>query len=333
MFEIVFLGTSASAPSIYRGLSAAAVLAGEDRFLVDCGEGTQRQILRSGIGYKRLNKILLTHAHLDHILGIGGLVSTFTRWESLDELHIWGGASTLERVHSLIYDVVLRDQTPPIPIHLHLVEAGIIYTGKHFSVRAFPVTHRGRGCFGYIFQENTRRTFLEDQAQALGVPFGKERSYLVKGESITLADGRVIHPDMVLSPPQAGTKVVFTGDIARTDNLRDYVRDADALVSEATFLETHRREADSFGHITARQAATLAQDTGVRSLLLTHLSRRYGEREVLAEARQTFSQAYVVRDLDHYEVKRGQGVVKREAQDRSPVSAPAEIPPEDDLHN
>ena len=91
MFELVFLGTSASAPSVYRGLPALAVLAGEQRFLVDCGEGTQRQILRSGIGFKRLNRIFLTHAHLDHILGLGGLLSTYGRWEALEEIHIWGG--------------------------------------------------------------------------------------------------------------------------------------------------------------------------------------------------------------------------------------------------
>ncbi|MBL8157180.1 MAG: MBL fold metallo-hydrolase, partial [Anaerolineae bacterium] len=107
MFEIVFLGTSASAPSVYRGLPAQMVLAGEHRFLVDCGEGTQRQILRSGMGFKRLNRILLTHSHLDHILGLGGLLSTFARWESLDEIEIWGGKVTLDRVQALLYGVVL----------------------------------------------------------------------------------------------------------------------------------------------------------------------------------------------------------------------------------
>src|SRR5678816_513343 len=114
MFEIVFLGTSASAPSIHRGLPAQAILAGEYRFLVDCGEGTQRQILRSGIGYKRLNRILLTHGHLDHILGLGGLVSTFANWESMDELEIWGGKSTLDRVSRLLYGVVLDYERLPI---------------------------------------------------------------------------------------------------------------------------------------------------------------------------------------------------------------------------
>src|SRR5689334_15777744 len=114
MFEIVFLGTSASAPSVYRGLPAQIILAGEHRFLIDCGEGTQRQILRSGIGFKRMNKILLTHAHLDHILGLGGLVSTFARWENLETLDIYGGRVTLERVNALLFGVVLQYERLPV---------------------------------------------------------------------------------------------------------------------------------------------------------------------------------------------------------------------------
>ena len=118
MFEMVFLGTSASAPSIRRGLSAHMVLHKEYRFLIDCGEGTQRQILRSGLGFKRLERILLTHGHLDHILGLGGLVSTFSRWEAVERLEIYGGAWTLERVHDLIFKVVLRGGQPLLDVHL-----------------------------------------------------------------------------------------------------------------------------------------------------------------------------------------------------------------------
>lgn len=112
MIEIVFLGTSASAPSIHRGLSAQVVLHRDYRFLIDCGEGTQRQILRSGLGFKRLNRILLTHGHLDHILGLGGLISTFARWEAMDRLEIYGGRWALQRVYDLIYGVVLRGAPP-----------------------------------------------------------------------------------------------------------------------------------------------------------------------------------------------------------------------------
>lgn len=318
MFDIVFLGTSASAPSIHRGLSSAAVLAGEDRFLVDCGEGTQRQILRSGIGFKRLNHILLTHAHLDHILGLGGLISTYTRWESLDSLHIWGGQPAIDRVEALLFQVVLRGQTPPMPIHLNALNGEQeIFRGKNYTVTAFPVTHRGRGNFGYIFKEDNRRPFLVEKAEALGVPAGPERSQLVKGEAVTLADGRVIQPDMVLGDEIEGVKLVVVGDTARTDNLVDYAQDADALVVEATFLHDDADMAKAYGHITAQQAGELAQQANVRHLLLNHISRRYREYDVISEARATFDNAYVVRDLDHFSVRRGQPVQKVESTSAS----------------
>ncbi|MEO1289128.1 MAG: ribonuclease Z [Chloroflexota bacterium] len=313
MFDIVFLGTSASAPSIYRGLSAQAVLAGEDRFLVDCGEGTQRQILRSGIGFKKLNRILLTHSHLDHILGLGGLVSTFTRWESMDDLTIVGGEHTLERVRTLLFDVVLVGQTPPIPIYLEAVtEASEIYRGKNFTVSAFPVTHRGRGCFGYTFQEDNHRPFLAEKAEELGVPHGPERGRLVKGETVTLADGRIITPDMLLGEEEKGVKICITGDIARTDNIEQYVADADVLITESTFLDSEREEANSFGHITAKQAAELAKAVNIKHLLITHVSRRYREYDVIKEAQATFPDSIVVRDLDHYSIRRGQALEKVE---------------------
>src|SRR5215813_2626741 len=148
MYEVLFLGTSASAPSVHRGLPAHVLMVNEYRFLIDCGEGTQRQILRSGIGFKRLNHILITHGHLDHILGLAGLLSTFVRWESTDELEIYGGRWALSRVHDLVYGIVLRGEEPPIPIHLVDLDTGLFFEDKDFTVSSFPVTHRGPGCFG-----------------------------------------------------------------------------------------------------------------------------------------------------------------------------------------
>ena len=311
MFEIVFLGTSASAPSVHRGLAAQAIIAGEHRFLVDCGEGTQRQILRSGIGFKKLNHILLTHAHLDHILGLGGLISTFARWESLEEIEIFGGKATLDRVNALLFGVVLQYEKLPVTITLTALNPGEIFAAKDYTVSAFPVTHRGPGCFGFIFQEKDRRPFLVEKAEALGVPAGPERGQLVAGHSVTLKDGRIIHPDMVLGEEVRGIKLVHIGDIGRLDNIREYVADADTLVIEATFLEQDTDAARAFGHITAKEAAMLARDNGVKNLILTHVSRRYRERDIVHEVQSVFPQAYVARDLDHFVVHRTKPLEKK----------------------
>lgn len=312
MFEIVFLGTSASAPSIHRGLPAQAILAGEHRFLIDCGEGTQRQILRSGIGFKRLSNILLTHAHLDHILGLGGLLSTFARWENIERVDIYGGKATLDRVHALLFGVVLDYERLPIDIRMRVLEPGLILDieSKEFTVSAFPVTHRGPGNFGFIFQERAHTPFLVEKAVALGVPAGPERGQLVAGNAVTLVDGRTITPEMVLGDAIPGVKLVHIGDIGRLDNIREYVKDADVLIIEATFLDDEGENANTFGHITARQAATLALDAGVKSLILTHISRRYPEARVYAEARSVFPNTYVARDLDHYIVRRDKPLEK-----------------------
>ncbi|MES0360961.1 MAG: ribonuclease Z [Anaerolineales bacterium] len=306
MFEIVFLGTSASAPSIHRGLTAQVVKHDEYRFLIDCGEGTQRQILRSGIGFKRLNRILITHGHLDHILGLAGLLSTFSRWETIDELEIFAGRWALERIRDLVFGVVLRGAQQPMGIHLIEVQPGVLFEEGDFSVSAFPVSHRGPDCFGYLFEEKSRRPFLPEKAEQLEIPPGPWRRKLVDGQSIQLPDGRTVLPDQVLGPARPGTRFVHVGDSGRTTNLREVCQDADLLVIEATYLDEQAEMAHDFAHLTARQAAELANESSVKNLILTHVSRRYRERDVLAEARAVFPQAEVARDFDVYQVKRGE---------------------------
>ena len=154
----------------------------EYRFMVDCGEGTQRQLLRSGLGFRRLDKILLTHGHLDHILGLAGLASTFSRWEAIDRMEIYGGKWALDRVEALM-KVVFGRYRPPIRLLLTRFGSRRRPGGRLLPTVAFPVTHRGPGNFGFVFQEKARRPFLADKAEALGVPAGPERARLVRGQA------------------------------------------------------------------------------------------------------------------------------------------------------
>jgi ribonuclease Z len=304
LFELTFLGTSAAAPSARRGLSSQIVSYRNHRFLIDCGEGTQRQILQSGIGFRRLSRILITHGHLDHILGLAGLLSTFMRWEAIDRLEIWGGRWALERIRDLLFGVVLRGARPPIEIDLIPIEKGVIFEDAGFQITAFPVKHRGRDSFGFRFDEPPRRPFLPDRADALGIPFGPTRRELVEGKTITLPDGKTVTPDEVLGPERRGTRLVHVGDCARTDDLVEHCQQADAIVIEATYLDFEIEMAREFGHLTARQAAQLAVSANARQLYLTHISRRYRERQVLEEAITVFPNTAVARDFDRYEIRR-----------------------------
>jgi ribonuclease Z len=303
LFEIIFLGTSASAPSIKRGLASLVVKHDEYRFLIDCGEGTQRQILRSGTGFKRLNHILLTHGHLDHILGLAGLLSTFMRWEAIDEVNIYGSWHTMDRVDDLVNGVVLRGAKPPMSLNLLDIEPGSIFEAEDFTVSAFHVDHRGSSSLGYLFEEASRRPFLAERAEALGIPPGPWRKDLVAGKPITLPDGREIDPESVLGPVKQGTRLAVVGDCGKPEKLLENVRGVDALVIESTYLQEEAQMAGEFGHTTAAEVARLALEAGVGKLILTHVSRRYRDDDILAEAQAIFPNTSLASDFATFQVK------------------------------
>jgi ribonuclease Z len=191
-------------------------------------------------------------------------------------------------------------------IHLIEVEPGVLFDVDDFSVSALPVHHRGPDCFGYLFEERSRRPFLPKKAELLDVPPGPLRKNLVAGQTVQLPDGRVVEPDQVLGPARPGTRMVHVGDSGRTDNLLEICHQADLLVIEATYLNEEAEMARDFAHLTARQAAELAREAQVKNLILTHVSRRYRERDVLSEAREVFPDTAVARDFDVFQVKRDQ---------------------------
>jgi ribonuclease Z len=199
---------------------------------------------------------------------------------------------------------VLKGARLPFDLQFRELTPGVIFQDKSFTVTAFPVQHRGADSFGFAFEEKSRRPFLAEKAEALGVPAGPIRRELVAGQAVALPDGRIVQPDEVLGPLEPGARLVHVGDCGETDDLLEVARDADALVIEATYLEVEADMAREFGHLTAGQAARLARAAGVRQLYLTHISRRYRERDVVSEAQAIFPGAIVARDFDHFLVNR-----------------------------
>ncbi|WP_369724541.1 ribonuclease Z [Bradyrhizobium sp. LLZ17] len=298
MFALTFLGTSASVPSAERNHPALLVEAAGKRILIDCGEGTQRQLLRSGAGFRRLDRILLTHGHLDHVLGIPGLFSTLRLRQSADVMTIHGGAGTLDIVVQMLAGLWGAGRAP-IPLEFAGLAEGRVVDGGEFTIDCFPVRHRDTDSFGFSFRTPARRHLRSDLLAALGVPDGPMRGELAEGRPVIIQGGQTIDPEDVLGPPSGGRKLVVIGDTETTEGLSEYVADADMLVIEATFLDRDAPIARDYGHLTAAEVASLAAANGVKQLVLTHLSGRYPDEEILTEATKIFANSRIAADFDH----------------------------------
>lgn len=297
MFALTFLGTSASVPSAERNHPALLVEAAGKRILIDCGEGTQRQLLRSGAGFRRLDRILLTHGHFDHVLGIPGLFSTLGLRQNSSVMTIHGGTGTLDIVVRVLAGLWGAGRAP-IPVEFAALTEGQVIDAGEFTIDCFPIRHRDTDSFGFSFQSPARRHLLSDRLAALGVPDGPMRGELAEGRPVVI-DGRTIDPEDVLGPPSGGRKLVVIGDTETTDGLSKCVADADMLVIEATFLDRDASTARDYGHLTAAEAASFAAANNVKQLVLTHLSGRYRDEEILAEAAKIFPNSRIAADFDH----------------------------------
>jgi len=317
--SVFFAGTAGSVPSARRGLPAVLLRRGGDAVLFDCGEGTQRQLVRS-VGLADVSHVFLTHFHADHWLGLPGMLKSFDLRDRERPLTVLGppGTTRLLEAARFVYGRL------KYPFEIRELDPAETVRFGDWYVAPFPVEHRGPVSFGYAVVEDTRRgRFDSDLATSLGVSFGPDFGRLARGETVA-----GIAPEQVMGPDRPGRKVVLSGDTVPCETVRVAAHQADVLIHEATFASEEVARATQTRHSTARQAAEIAARAEVRMLALTHLSSRYAGGEIRDEARTVFEPTVVPRDFDTIEVPYPEkGVPRLVRWDTPPQGAePAVVP-------
>ena len=294
--RVTFLGTSGAIPTTQRNTSSIFVNRDGDYLLFDCGEGTQRQMMRYSTGFA-IDHLFVTHLHGDHVLGVPGLLQTFDFNDREKPVAIHTPAGTRGNVTQLIE---ANGTTPSYPVRISEVSPGdVVLDRAEYEVRAIATDHRCASV-GYVLEEHERkgRFDREKAEEELGIPPGPKYSKLHRGEAVE-HDGRTVQPEEVVGPPRPGRTFVYTGDTRPTDSVVAASEDADLLVHDASFAEDRRERAQATAHSTAKEAAEVARQAGVRALALTHISTRYaGQADRLAaEAREAFDgEVFVAED-------------------------------------
>jgi ribonuclease Z len=312
--DVLFLGTAGSSPSPRRGLPATLLRRGGDRLLFDCGEGTQRQLMKS-VGLVELEELFITHFHADHVLGLPGMLKTFGLRQRERDLVVYGPRG-LRRVFDLLSPVIGR---LTFRVELNELEPNDELERDGYRIAAFDVDHGGPGLGWAIVEDPRPGEFDPVRARELGVTPGPDFGRLQQGEEVN-----GVRPEQVMGETRRGRKIVLTGDTAPCDMTRLVAWEADLLVHEATFMDDDAERAAETRHSTAAQAAGLAAAASVRMLALTHISPRYSGAEVRDEARAVFENVIVPRDFDRVEIpfpERGEPVHVR-ASDRPPQREP-----------
>lgn len=294
VFRVTFLGTASSRPTVRRNVSSLAVQREGETYLFDCGEGTQRQMMRFGVGF-RMRELFVTHLHADHYLGLIGLLRTMSLQGRREGVRVWGPPRSRDTLRQavelggdrLLFDVAIGELTP-----------GEALERDGYRIEAYSTRHT-RDSIGLVLEEEQRLgRFDPERARDLGVPEGPLFGRLHGGQSVELEDGTRVSPEQVVGPPRPGRSLVYTGDTRPCPETVEAARDADLLVHEATFGDEEEERAADTGHSTASQAAEVARDAGARSLALTHFSARYSEQahRLGREAGAVFSNPVVAED-------------------------------------
>lgn len=293
--SVRLLGTSASRPTVERNVSALAVVREGETLLFDCGEGTQRQMMRYGVSFA-LEDIFFTHFHADHLIGVIGLLRTMALQGRAERLRLWGprgAVRALKRAEEFGMDRLT------FAVEILELEPGQRVERADYAIIPYAADHRGARAFGYALVEDDRKgRFNPELARELGVPEGPMWGELHRGRPVTLPDGRVVDAGALVGPRRPGRKLVITGDSRPCEATVEASRGADVLVHEATFGDEEAQRAVETGHSTAREAATVAQAAGVGTLVLTHFSARYSRdaADLGREAREVFERTLVGKD-------------------------------------
>jgi ribonuclease Z len=302
MLSLTFLGTSAARPTVERNVSGIALMREGETLLIECGEGTQRQMMRYGVSFA-LSEVFFTHFHADHFLGVIGLVRTLGLQGRVEPMTLYGprgGKKVLQAALELGVERV------PFPVEIKELRAGDVIERDGYGIHVVATEHGGGGgSVGYALREKQRLgRFDPEKARALGIPEGPLWGKIHKGEAVALADGRMVEPAELVGPPRAGRTVVITGDTRPCASVVDAAHGADLLVHEATFGDEEQDRAKETGHSTAREAAQVALAAGVKRLVLSHVSARYSlSADILVkEAGEVFSNVMVAKDGSEVDV-------------------------------
>jgi len=294
MLSVTFLGTGAACPTIERNVSGLAVQREGETLLFDCGEGTQRQMMRYGVGFS-FTEVFFSHFHADHMLGIIGLLRTMGLQDRTAPVTLYGPRGA-DRILSAAMS--LGVERNKFPVTVQEVRAGDCLHRAEYDIVVFETDHR-QDTVGYALAEHARLgRFHPERARELGIPEGPLWGELHRGRAVRLDDGRVVDPEDLVGPPRRGRTIVYSGDTRPHLGLIEAARGADLLIHEATFGADEAERAVETGHSTASEAARVAHEAGVRQLILTHISPRYSRDapELLAEARAVFPDTLIARD-------------------------------------
>lgn len=290
--EITFLGTSSAVPTKHRNHTAITLKAFGEVMLFDCGEGTQRQLIEAKISPMKIDKIFITHYHGDHILGLAGLIQSIGFRGRTKDLDIYGPKGLTKLINAIFQLGYFQIN---YNINIHEIESGVILDSEKYTVEAIETEHNITN-MAYSICEKKKPKFIRQNAIDLGVPVGPLFGKLQNGESVEV-NGKIIKPKQVLGPKRVGKKFTYSGDTRPCEQMIEFAKNSDILIHESTYQEGDKEHAIVNCHSTTKESANIAKEANVKQLILTHISTRYSDDEIMKkEAKEVFENTIIAYD-------------------------------------